>query len=177
MSTPAEGARRALRSAVGALRSLPPLRGFLPLLVGLGIWELVLHGKQSGFYPPPSQWASELWRGYRGVLLGHVGATLETLYIGLGFAVMIGVGLGLLIGVSQLVRKALMPTLEFLRNLPAPTVIPVAVLALGQTDTMRIFVVALVSVWPILLNTTSAAANTEPLLLEVAKSFRMGRLA
>jgi ABC-type nitrate/sulfonate/bicarbonate transport system permease component len=153
------------------------LRGFLPLFAGLGVWELVMHGKQSGFYPPPSQWATELWHGYRGVLLSHLGATLQTLYTGLGFAIVVGVGLGLLVGVSPPLRQALTPTLEFLRALPAPTVIPVAVLALGQTDTMRVFVVALVSVWPILLNTTSAAAGTEPQLLEVAKSFRLSRLA
>ncbi len=173
----AERTRQGLQAAERALRELPPVRGFLPLLAGLGVWELVMHGKHSGFYPPPSQWATDLWNGYRSVLLDHLGATLQTLYTGLAIATAIGVGLGLLIGVSRPLRLALTPTLEFLRSLPAPTVIPVAVLALGQTDTMRVFVVALVSVWPILLNTTSAAAGTEPLLLEVARSFRLGRLA
>jgi ABC-type nitrate/sulfonate/bicarbonate transport system permease component len=171
------GAAAALRAAGSALRELPPLRGFLPLFAGLAIWELVMHGEQSGFYPPPSQWATDLWHGYRGVLLDHLATTLRTLLLGLGIATAVGVGLGLLIGVSPPVRRTLAPTLEFLRSLPAPTVIPVAVLALGQTDTMRVAVVALASVWPVLLNTTSAAANTDPQLLEVARSFRLGRLA
>ena len=50
---------------------------------------------------------------------------------------------------------------------------PIAVLLLGYDERMKLTVVALSAIWPILLNTASAAARVDPLLLDVARSFRL----
>ena len=38
--------------------SIPPLRGLLPLVIGLVLWQVLSHG-QSAYYPRPSLW----WEG------------------------------------------------------------------------------------------------------------------
>jgi ABC-type nitrate/sulfonate/bicarbonate transport system permease component len=51
--------------------------------------------------------------------------------------------------------------------------VPIATLLLGYDVTMKLTVVALSAIWPILLNTSSAAARVEPLLFDVARTFRL----
>jgi ABC-type nitrate/sulfonate/bicarbonate transport system permease component len=51
--------------------------------------------------------------------------------------------------------------------------VPIATLLLGYDVTMKLTVVALSAIWPILLNTSSAAAHVEPLLRDVARTFRL----
>ena len=74
-----------------------------------------------------------------------------------------------------MVRLSLSTTLEFLRALPAPVIILIAVLALGQSERMKIFVVVFASIWPILLNAAAASGATQGLLLDVGRTFRLSR--
>jgi ABC-type nitrate/sulfonate/bicarbonate transport system permease component len=66
--------------------------------------------------------------------------------------------------------------LEFLRAIPPPAIVPLAILFLGYDERMKLLVVALAALWPILLNTTSAAERINPVLLDVARTFRLGTL-
>ena len=82
-------------------------------------------------------------------------------------------GIGLLIGVFPRFSRAVGPLLEFLRAIPPPAVVPVAILFMGYDERMKLTVVVLAAIWPILLNTSSAAERVHPLLLDVARSFRL----
>jgi ABC-type nitrate/sulfonate/bicarbonate transport system permease component len=81
------------------------------------------------------------------------------------------------IGVSPLAARALGPLLEFLRGIPPPATVPIAALLIGYNETMKLTMVALAAVWPILLNTTSAVLHIDPVLTDVARSFRLGPVA
>src|SRR6266436_6330514 len=100
-------------------------------------------------------------------------ATTITLLLGLAVAVVIGTGIGLLIGVFPRFSRAVGPLLEFLRAIPPPAIVPVAILFMGYDERMKLTVVVLAAIWPILLNTSSAAERVHPLLLDVARSFRL----
>jgi ABC-type nitrate/sulfonate/bicarbonate transport system permease component len=56
-------------------------------------------------------------------------------------------------------------------------VVPVAVLLLGYVEGLKIVIVVLVAVWPILLNTASAAGALSDLLADVSRTLRLGRAA
>jgi ABC-type nitrate/sulfonate/bicarbonate transport system permease component len=153
--------------------ALPPARGMLPLVVLLGAWQLLQTGN-SPYFPPPSDWCNGL------VLLEKSGrlypallATTMTMLLGLAVAVVIGAGVGLLIGVSPRFSRAVGPLLEFLRAIPPPAIVPVAILFMGYDERMKLTVVVIAAIWPILLNTSSAAERIHPLLLDVAHSFRL----
>ena len=155
------------------VEALPSARGLLPLVVLLGVWQLLQTG-DSPYFPAPSDW----WNGLTllaesGRLYPALSATTITLLLGLALAVLIGAGTGLLIGVFPQLSRAFGPLLEFLRAIPPPAVVPVAILFMGYDERMKLTVVVLAAIWPVLLNTSSAAERVHPLLLDVARSFRL----
>ena len=153
--------------------SLPPLRGLLPLLLLLVLWQLLQSGP-SPYFPAPSQWWTAAQRLFdRDHLLAAFDATTRTFLAGLVLAILVGTFLGLLIGVSALAARALGPLLEFMRAIPPPATVPVAALLIGYNESMKLTVVTLSALWPILLNTTSAVRQIDPLLIDVARSFRL----
>jgi ABC-type nitrate/sulfonate/bicarbonate transport system permease component len=153
--------------------SLPPARGLLPLLLLLVVWQLLQSGP-SPYFPAPSQWwtaAGNLFN--REHLVLAFAATTLTFLEGLALAIVLGTALGVLIGVSKRAARALDPLLELMRAIPPPAVVPVAALLIGYNETMKLTVIVLSALWPILLNATSAVRQIDPLLIDVARSFRL----
>jgi ABC-type nitrate/sulfonate/bicarbonate transport system permease component len=167
--------RERVRAGLRMIRAnLPPARGLLPLVAGLVIWQ-VLQGGPSPYFPAPTEWwKAGLQLANRGELFPAFAATIVSFASGLLIAIAIGTMLGILVGVSPLAGRALGPLLEFLRGIPPPATVPVAALLIGYNEKMKLTVVVLAAVWPILLNTTSAVLHIEPLLIDVARSFRLG---
>ena len=153
-----------------------PLRGLLPLVVLLGVWQLIGLAHQSVFFPPPSQWISQtatLASG--GGLWTAVRQTLVTFVLSLIIATVIGTALGLLIGRSPLLERLLGPLLEFFRFLPGVTLVPLAVLFVGYTQSMELYVVVFGAIWPVLLQVRLAAREVDPVLLDVRSALRLSR--
>jgi ABC-type nitrate/sulfonate/bicarbonate transport system permease component len=145
----------------------------LPLILLLLVWQLVQSGP-SPYFPAPSQWwAATVTLFNREHLLLAFGATTLTFLKGLALAIASGTALGMLVGVSERAARALHPLLEFMRAIPPPVTVPVASLLIGYNESMKLTVVVLSALWPILLNATSAVRQIDPLLLDVARSFRM----
>jgi len=55
--------------------------------------------------------------------------------------------------------------------------VPVATLLLGFDETMKVVVVALGSVWPVLLNTRAGVQQIDPILIDSARSMRLSTTA
>lgn len=156
------------------LGSLP---GLLPLVLLLGLWQ-VLGSPDSPFFPAPSSWWPALFtRGQGDKILPAVFDTIRTFGLGLSIATILGVALGLLVGASRRVGRAMGPTFEFARALPPAAVVPVATLLLGFDESMKVVVVVLAALWPILLNTSSGVAELPPTLLDTARSLRLSKSA
>lgn len=104
---------------------------------------------------------------------------LESLRLMLsGFLVgaLLGVALGLVTGLSRFLRLALSPTLEFLRPLPVPGLVPPLILLLGIDDAMKTTVVAFATFFPVLINTAQGVRSVDATLQGTARTFRCGRL-
>src|SRR5690606_6691525 len=91
---------------------------------------------------------------------------------GLAFAVLVGVGGGIILGLLPRFEESIRPILEFLRATPGVALLPIAIIFLGLDDNMKIFMIALASMWPILLNAIDGVRSVEPVLLRVAESYR-----
>jgi ABC-type nitrate/sulfonate/bicarbonate transport system permease component len=156
--------------------SMPPLRGLLPLVLLLVAWQLLQSGP-SPYFPAPSEWWHAGARLFsRGNLVSAFVGTTVTFLIGLALAIALGTVLGIAIGVWSVTARALGPLLEFLRAIPPPATVPVLGLLMGYSEPMKLAVVVLSALWPILLNTTAAVRGIDPLLLDVARSFRLSPL-
>ncbi|HWC11494.1 MAG TPA: ABC transporter permease subunit [Acidimicrobiales bacterium] len=164
---------RRRRGRGGDAALFPPLRGLLPLVGLMAVWELTAPD-HSPYFPPPSTWGeglADLWRD--GALLPAALATLGTFVVGLGVATALGALLGLLVGAVPGADKALGPTLEYARAMPPAAVVPLATLLIGYDGTMKVAVVTSAAVWPILLNTRAGVRQLDPVMLDMARSLRL----
>ena len=153
------------------------LQGLLPLIAVLLLWQ-VLGDPRSPYFPPPSAWAAALIdRITAGDLLPAVMVTFQSVAAALVLATALGVGIGGLIGASPGLARSLGPTLEFLRTLPPPTIVPVAALIIGVDERMKLFVIVFAALWPVLLNTNSGVRSLHPTLLEAARSLQLDVVA
>jgi ABC-type nitrate/sulfonate/bicarbonate transport system permease component len=151
-------------------RAVKIVAGLSPLVLLLGIWQLV--GKQdSPYYPPPSTWwdAVEVLN-QRDLLLPALRETIETFVLALAVAIVVGSLLGLAIGALRRVERATSPLIEFCRTLPPPAIVPVAVLLIGLGRSMAIVVVVFAAIWPIVLNTAAAVRSLSPVLQDMART-------
>lgn len=166
---------RRRRPEEGRRSAFPPLRGLLPLVVLLSVWQLT-GSRDSPYFPPPSRWVeglADLWSN--GTLWPAAVQTLSTFAIALGLATVVGTLLGLAVGASPAVDRALGPTLEFARAMPPAAVVPVAALLIGYDTTMKVAVVTFAAVWSVLLNTRTGVRSLDPVLLDMARSLRLNR--
>ena len=147
-----------------------PVRGLLPLVALLLLWQL-LGDPASPYFPPPSTWVDGITPLVAaGTLWPAIGNTTATFLLGLAIATTLGTLLGTLIGASRPVDRALSPSLEFLRALPAASLVPVAALVLGYTTQMKLVVVVLPTTWPILLTCRTARRALSPILLDIPRT-------
>lgn len=141
------------------------------ILVAFGLWSAQA---DSFYFPPLTEIAREFWNtwvfaGFRNDLLPSLGRLLA----GYGASVLLGVLAGLLLGMVRIARTAAEPVIEFLRALPAPALIPFALLLFGTGDSGKVFLIVLGTVWPILLNTIDGVRGVEQQQLDMAHSYRI----
>ena len=99
--------------------------------------------------------------------------SLIRLFIGYFIAVAVGVGGGIALGLSPVLRRMTEPIVEFLRAVPAPALLPFALLVLGVGNDSKIFVIAFVCLWPILLNAVDGVAGVDPTLVDTGLVYRI----
>jgi ABC-type nitrate/sulfonate/bicarbonate transport system permease component len=146
------------------------------LLVG---WEIAARTGvvNAAFVPPPSAVAAAWWSyAASGELLTNLVATLSSWAQGFAIAAVLGIVLGVLMGLFPVVRAMLSTLVELLRPMPSVAIIPIAIVLLGLGDPMKRFVVAYAALWPVLINTLYGVLAVDPLLLDTARTFRLGRL-
>jgi ABC-type nitrate/sulfonate/bicarbonate transport system permease component len=99
--------------------------------------------------------------------------SLYRLAIGIIASIVVGLAAGTVIGLMPWLRDLTEPVLEFFRAIPPPALIPIVMLLLGITDTMKIAVIVSGAVWPILLNTIDGVRSTDSVMTETAAAFRI----
>jgi ABC-type nitrate/sulfonate/bicarbonate transport system permease component len=97
--------------------------------------------------------------------------SLRRMFLGYGAAVLVGVAAGTLLGGSRTLRRATAPVVEFLRSIPPPALIPFAIVVIGIGDDMKVFIIAFVCLWPILLNTIDGINGIDPTLKDTARVY------
>lgn len=160
----------------------------LTIRYGLGValvlmWQYAAMRGGSIFFPPPLEIlnrAGELWLSGPSSRLfladgvfQDVLPSLLRLLGGWALAVAVGVPLGVMIGRSRAASELANPTLQFLRAIPGPALIPVFIILLGTETTMRVALIAFGSIWPILLNTIEGTRTVDPIQLETARAYRL----
>jgi len=116
--------------------------------------------------PPPSRLVTTFGESLP-VLGEHVAATLAVTVLGFGLALLAGFGLAFAVDASPLVRRALYPVLVMSQTVPIVAIAPLLVVGFGFGALPKVLVVALVTFFPIVVNTVDGlqAADRDMLRL------------
>jgi ABC-type nitrate/sulfonate/bicarbonate transport system permease component len=147
---------------------------WLPVLL-VALWWLASRGSTSLYFPP----LESILRSFRTDWLsaagwGNLTTSLFVLVTAFALALLLGVGAGLLLGLARPLERATRPLLEIVRAIPVIALLPVFILMLGIGAQMRVTLVVVGAIWPILLNTIDGVRSTEPLLLDIARTYGLG---
>ena len=163
-------ARRVRRKVGGFLLEI-----WLPILA-FGAWWYATEDSTSFYYPPFRDILTitkDTWIGDR--FFDDLVPSLINLVAGFFLAAVIGIGLGLVLGMSALLRRASAPTVDFLRSIPPPALISVMIILLGFERTMKVSAITFAAVFPVLLNTIDGVRGVDQQQLDMANSYRVSR--
>lgn len=146
---------------------------WLPVLL-VAAWWFASAGSTDFYWPALSDIVSrlgELW------FFEHLqeDALPSVLRLSAGFLIggVFAVALGLVLGSVPALEDATRPIVEFMRALPSVALLPIMMLLLGTDTDMKVVTIAFVATWPILLNTVEGVRSVDPVLHQVADSYRI----
>jgi ABC-type nitrate/sulfonate/bicarbonate transport system permease component len=96
--------------------------------------------------------------------------------LGLLIATVLAVPIGIVLGSSELAGRAFRVPIEFLRPIPSAVLIPLLFLTLGTTLKSEVFLAAFGAFWPLLVQTIYGVRDIDPIAVDTARSFGVGRL-
>jgi ABC-type nitrate/sulfonate/bicarbonate transport system permease component len=152
--------------------------GFALLAALLVVWELSVRLKWvvTPTWPAVSTVFATFWQSLTdGTYLQVFGSSLERLLYGYLIATVLAVSIGIAMGVWHRMYLLFEPLVELLRPIPSPAYLPMAILFLGIDNTMKVFMVAFASFFPILLNTVAGVRSVDPVLLDTGRTFGLTR--
>lgn len=148
--------------------------GVSAVVVVIAAWEVValLRVKPALILPGPV----DVIRAFRdlfstGAIWTDLGTSGYELIVGLAFATLIGLPLGLLIGWYDRVSYALNPFINFLYATPRIALTPLLIIWLGIGSSSKIAIVFLMAFFPVLINTAQGVQSLEQGAVRVARCF------
>lgn len=107
----------------------------------------------------------------------HIGVSMRRILISYSFAVVLGIGIGLIMGRSRIARAFIMPYIEVVRPIPAVAWIPLAILMWPTEESSIIYITFLGALFPIVLNTLHGVEQTPEVLVRAVQSLGASRWA
>jgi nitrate/nitrite transport system permease protein len=96
--------------------------------------------------------------------------SLRRVAIGFTIGSVIAIPLGFLIGLNPIVSKAIDPFIQLLKPVSPLAWLPLGLGLLKSSEITALFVIAITSVWPTLINTKFGVSNVDPMYLDVART-------
>lgn len=144
----------------------------LSAIIVFGAWEIAGRVPVSYAFPTFFESMQALARlALDGTLFAAYVETLKPLVLGVAISAFFGIGLGLWIGLSARFEWLFSPIFIVMQAAPLAALIPILVMAYGIGLTSKVFVVCIMAMPVIVLNTASAVRNTPVSLKEMGRSF------
>jgi NitT/TauT family transport system permease protein len=174
----------ALRSAVvtttrrSSQRAGALFESMLAPLILVGLWggASMLRLYPESVFPDPlavgRALAGELQSGR---LLVDVVASVFRVSTGFFIAIALGIPIGMVLGRSVGARMALLPLVNFFRNISPLAWIPFAILWFGIGDLPSIFLILMAAIFPIAMSTCAAVSSVPSVYFRVARELGLSR--
>jgi ABC-type nitrate/sulfonate/bicarbonate transport system permease component len=171
---------RETESALGtiAARLAPVVGALLSVAAFLALWQFVSRAGLISEQDLPAMTTTfqELWSMmHTREFWTAFGQTVRGWALGLGIATALAVPIGMLLGSSQFALRAFRIPIEFLRPIPSAALIPLLFLTLGTTLKSEVFLATFGAFWPLLVQTIYGVRDVDPVAVDTARSFGVGR--
>lgn len=151
------------------------------LAIILGLWEIgVRAGLFAQLMPPASRTIAEFWGwvsdpfydyGPNDKGIGwHLLVSLRRVAIGFTIGSLIAIPAGVLMGLSDIAYMAMNPYVQLLKPVSPLAWLPLGLGLLQDSEATAIFVIAITSIWPTLINTQFGVKNVDHDYLDVART-------
>lgn len=138
----------------------------------LGAWEVLGRQVDPLFMSYPSEIAIAAARlASTGELTIALLSSLQSLLLAFVLASVLGISLGLVIGRYKTVEAATDWLVNALYATPLVAVIPLVILWFGLGNSAKLFIVTILAIFPILINTISGVRNVPAQLIELGNAF------
>ena len=145
---------------------------FYATIIFLLFWEFVVwfNGWPNYKMASPSDLWPAFWK-FKKLFFKYGWDTLWRTVAGLFLAVIFGVFLGMIMGLSKILREALYPLLVGFNAIPKATVVPIiALMFVGQHDLNTILIAFMISFFPIAVSISIGLSTLEPEYRDILRS-------
>jgi ABC-type nitrate/sulfonate/bicarbonate transport system permease component len=143
----------------------------------VGAWQVAastgaladLLGLESFLVPSPAETANSLWEN-RSLLAENAWVTLREMLLGLGIALVLGLGFAILMRRSQTIRFSSYPLIVASQTIPIVVIGPILVTWFGFGIGPKLAVVALICFFPITVNALDGLRSADPDAIKLMRS-------
>jgi sulfonate transport system permease protein len=153
----------------------------LPWLFPIGlilVWQILSATGvvSTAIVPAPFDiWDAARQLAERGELQHDILVSLRRVAIGFSIGALGGLLLGLAVGLFESVHDLFDRSLQMVRTIPHLALVPLMILWFGIGEEPRLILVAMGSLFPVYINTVGGIRNVDPKLIELGKSYGLGR--
>jgi ABC-type nitrate/sulfonate/bicarbonate transport system permease component len=158
-------------------KQLPVLPSLITLGVLVILWELIVQATSANFriIPPPTAIWTAFLRTWSS-LAQDIPVTLLETFIGMGIAVVLGLGAAAALDFIPLLKRAVYPLLIISQTIPTVAVAAVLIITFGFDIWPKVIVVVLFCFFPITVATIDGLAATDPDLLALLRAMGATRM-
>jgi len=154
------------------MQNRPLFLKLLSAVIIFGAWEIAGRVPVSYAFPTFLESMSALLRmTLDGSIFVAYVETLKPLIVGVSISAVFGITIGLWVGLSARFDWLFSPIFIVMQAAPLAALIPLLVMAYGIGLTSKVFVVGIMAMPVIVLNTSTAVRNTPASMKEMARSF------
>ena len=155
------------------MQNRPLFLKIISAVIIFGAWEIGGRSGVSFAFPPFSEsMAAFLNLVIDGTMFKAYAETLKPLVVGIIISAILGISLGIWIGLSDKFDWLVSPIFIVMQAAPIAALIPLLIMVYGIGLTSKVFVVCILAMPVIVLNTSSAVKNTPTNIKEMAKAFQ-----
>ena len=160
-------------------------RWLLPVLLLaalVGVWQLAASSGALAdafdlpafLVPSPAEIGSTLWED-RSLLAENAWVTLREMLLGLGCALVVGLGFAVLMHRSETIRDAAYPLVVASQTIPIVVIAPILVVWFGFGIGPKLALVALICFFPITVNALDGLRSADPEAIKLMRSLDASR--
>lgn len=141
------------------------------------VWEYItakVGVKNSMLYPAPENVFGVFIKDYAKIFEG-IFSSLKLLFTAFGIAIVLGVGLGLFVGLSDRLSGTVLPIVRVISPIPPVIYSPYAVALLPSFRAASIFVVTLTIFWSLFMSMVLSVRDIDKKIMDSARTLNLSR--